>query len=280
MFPYPTTADTVRPAIAMVIYRSIISKPARIGALQTRAVLQEPGFRETASKSPIGGIREKISFTNSASCLLRRIPLLHTGCCTQRRPQYPMSIHTTGQRTASRFWPSFKMPIRRTRSQRFLPADGSMRVIKSLDWRSPWEPLFSPDTRFIAYNLPQGARFHTARHLSARNRWQPGGSNRAAFRRRFLAGLGSRRQIDFLRLRPDCNHWKIWLPDLAKRSNHAVQLASSDLQLRSGERIFCCYAVHLAVTRCLSRSQQRQKIAKYPDKLPPLYRTEYSRSQK
>jgi Tol biopolymer transport system component len=34
--------------------------------------------------------------------------------------------------------------------------DGSMRVLKSLDWKEPTKVFFSPDGRFIAYDLPPG----------------------------------------------------------------------------------------------------------------------------
>jgi Tol biopolymer transport system component len=33
-------------------------------------------------------------------------------------------------------------------------ADGSVRVLKTLDWRSPWEMKFSPDGHYIAYDFP------------------------------------------------------------------------------------------------------------------------------
>jgi len=33
-------------------------------------------------------------------------------------------------------------------------ADGSTRVLKSFDWRAPWNAVFSPDGRYVAYDFP------------------------------------------------------------------------------------------------------------------------------
>jgi WD40 repeat protein len=51
--------------------------------------------------------------------------------------------------------------------------DGSFRNIKSLEWRNPNLLSVSPDGRYVAYDVPAGEAGSPARHLGARDRWQP-----------------------------------------------------------------------------------------------------------